>query len=46
MKSKTFATVLLTVMLICVALTVIHVIYAYNAYNHCSIIYFIAKELW
>ncbi len=46
MKQKTFAAVILTVTALCVIFTLLHVIYAYNAYNHCSIIYFIAKELW
>ena len=31
---------------ICLALTVAHFIYAVYAYKHCSIIYFIGKELW
>ena len=46
MKGKTFTAVLLGVTLLCIVLTFIHVIYAYDAYNHCSIIKFIAEELW
>ena len=46
MKNKTFTAVILITVGICLALTAAHAIYAVNAYNHCSIIYFIAKELW
>ncbi len=37
---------LLTVLGICLALTAAHLIYTVYAYQHCSIIYFIGKELW
>ena len=30
----------------CLAFTVAHLIYAVYAYQHCSIIYFVGKELW
>ncbi len=46
MKQKTYFNVLITVVVICLILTVAHMIYAVNAYEHSSIIYFIAKELW
>lgn len=46
MKERTFRIVLWSVLGICFALTVAHLAYAIYAYQHCSIIYFIAKELW
>lgn len=46
MKERTFSKMLLAVTGIGSALTVAHLIYAVYAYQHCSIIYFIAKELW
>ncbi len=46
MKNKTYYTILFTVLGICAALTVAHLAYIIYAYEHCSIIYFIGKELW
>lgn len=46
MKERTFSKILLAVTGIGSALTIAHLIYAISAYQHCSIIYFIAKELW
>lgn len=46
MKERTFFAVVLTVVGICLALTIAHFAYAIYAYQHCSIIEFIAKELW
>ena len=46
MKNKTFMIILLSVMGVCLALTLAHLIYAVYAYQHSSIIYFISKELW
>ena len=46
MKQKTYYNILIAVVVICLILTVAHLIYAIDAYQHCSIIYFIAKELW
>ena len=46
MKEQTFTRLLLAVIGICVALTVAHLVYVIIAYQHCSIIQFIAKELW
>lgn len=46
MKNRLFYGILLTVTVLCLALTAAHFIYAINAYQHCSIIYFIGKELW
>ena len=46
MKEQTFQRVLLAVTALCLLLTVAHLIYCIWAYQHCSIIYFIGKELW
>lgn len=46
MKEKIFFRVLISVIGVCIILTFAHLIYAVNAYEHSSIIYFIAKELW
>ena len=46
MKDRTFYIVLFSVLGLCVALTLAHFAYAIYAYQHCSIIYFIGKELW
>lgn len=46
MKDRVFWTVLLCVIGLCLVLTILHFIYAVYAYEHCSIIYFIGKELW
>lgn len=46
MKKRTFANILIAVTGIGTALTIAHMVYAVYAYQHCSIIYFIAKELW
>lgn len=46
MKDTTYFRVLIGLVLVCLTLTVAHVIYAACAYQNCSIIYFITKELW
>jgi hypothetical protein len=46
MKDRTFLIVLMAVLAVCVVLTVAHLAYAVYAYQHCSIIEFIARELW
>ncbi|MBR2338493.1 MAG: hypothetical protein IKA63_03395 [Clostridia bacterium] len=46
MKHRVFLGIVLCVVGICLALTVAHLLYAICAYQHCSIIQFIAKELW
>ena len=46
MKVKTFYIILAALLIICAGLTVAHLIYDSNAYQHSSIIYFISKELW
>lgn len=46
MKDRAFSIVLMSVIGICLALTIAHFAYALYAYQHCSIIYFIGKELW
>lgn len=46
MKDRTFHWVLLCVIGLCLTLTAAHMVYAIYAYRHCSIIEFIAGELW
>lgn len=46
MTNRTFTRLLIAVIGIGLALTIAHLVYAVYAYQHCSIIYFIAKELW
>ena len=46
MKRRTFYIILASVAAVCLALTVAHFVYAVWAYNRCSIIYFVGKELW
>jgi len=46
MSAKTFVRLLAAVLTICVLATAAHFVYAIDAYQHCSIIYFIGKELW
>lgn len=46
MRSKTFHKVLLGLVAVGLLLTVAHLIYDVYAYQHASIIQFIAKELW
>ncbi len=46
MKEKYFRILLISVFIVCVAVTIAHVAYDVYAYGHSSIIYFIAKELW
>lgn len=46
MKNRTFLVILLCLLGLCVLGTICHFIYAVYAYQHCSIIQFIAKELW
>lgn len=46
MKDRTFYIILFSVVAVCVLLTVAHFAYAAYAYQHCSIIYFVGKELW
>lgn len=46
MKEKTFYRVLIAVVALCTIATVAHICYAFYAYQHASIIQFIAKELW
>jgi len=46
MKAHIFNRVLIAVAALCLIATVAHIVYAVYAYQHCSIIYFIAKELW
>lgn len=46
MREKTFTALFLALVLLCVLVTAAHLAYAVWAYQHSSIIYFIAKELW
>ena len=46
MKAKTFWVVFLSVLAVCLALTVAHFIFAVYACECCSIINFDGKELW
>ena len=46
MKNRVFSVILFSVIGVCLALTLAHMIYAIYAYQQCSIIYFIGKELW
>ena len=46
MKRRTFLIILISVVAVCLALTVAHFVYAAWAYDRSSIIYFIGKELW
>ena len=46
MKEKTFYRLLIIVVAICLLATLSHLVYCIYAYQHCSIIYFIGKELW
>ena len=46
MKSRTFLFVVLSLLAAGVLATVFHLIYAYQAYQNCSIIQFIAGEMW
>ena len=43
---KTLRRILIVVLIFCVVLTAAHFAYDVYAYRHCSIIYFIAKEIW
>ena len=46
MNDKLFLRLLTALLAVCLLLTAAHLAYAVYAYQHCSIIYFIAKELW
>ena len=46
MKESTFYKLLILITAVCLLLTAVHLCYAVYAYQHCSIIQFIAKELW
>ena len=46
MKDRTFYIILISYNMVSLLLTVAHFLYAVYAYRHCSIIYFIGKELW
>ncbi len=46
MSDKLFLRLLAAVLGVCLVGTAAHLIYAVDAYQHCSIIYFIGKELW
>lgn len=46
MKDRTFWIVMVSVLGLCLCLTIAHLIWAIVAYQNCSIITFIAGELW
>ena len=46
MSDKTFVRLLIAVLTVCVIATAAHFVYAIDAYQRCSIICFIGKELW
>ncbi len=46
MSNKIFYRLLIAVLAVSMIATIAHLIYAVDAYQHCSIIYFIGKELW
>ena len=46
MKPRAFWILLGVVTALCLLLTLAHLAYGVYAYQHCSIIYFIGKELW
>ena len=46
MTEKKYRRILIAVLIVCIVLTAAHFAYDVYAYRHCSIIYFIAKELW
>ncbi len=46
MKDRIFMRVLICIIAVCILLTAVHLLYAVYAYQHCSIIQFIARELW
>ncbi|MBO5420988.1 MAG: hypothetical protein J6A67_03485 [Clostridia bacterium] len=46
MTERTYFRILIAIIAVCVVLTVAHLMYDFYAYQHCSIIHFIAKELW
>ncbi len=46
MKDKVFLRIFLGTAALCLALTIAHLCYAVDAYRHCSIIQFIAEEMW
>lgn len=46
MSDKLFYRLLIAVLAVCLIATIAHLIWAIDAYQSCSIIYFIGKELW
>ena len=46
MRDSVFYKILAVVTAVGIALTIAHFAYAVYAYQHCSIIYFVGKELW
>ena len=46
MSERAFLIAVLITVGFCLAFTLAHLFYAVYDYEHCSIIYFIGKELW
>ncbi len=46
MNDRLFLKIFIILLAVCLLATLLHLVYAIYAYQHCSIIYFIGKELW
>ena len=46
MTDSVFIRIFIAVLAVCLLATAAHAIYAIEAYQRCSIIYFIGEELW
>lgn len=46
MKQRSFLILLASVAALCLLLTLAHLLYAAYAYQHCSILGFVGRELW
>ena len=46
MRESVFFRILTALLVICVLATAAHIAYAADAYQRCSIIYFVGEELW
>ena len=45
-EESVFIKIFLVVLAVCLLATAAHAVYAIDAYQRCSIIYFIGEELW
>lgn len=46
MNEKTFRRALFILLIVCILVTIAHFTYDVFAYRNCSVIYFVARELW